>query len=255
MAGKTIQVLASAGELAAAAAEFFVQTAAEAIAERGRCMVALAGGRTPADLYDRLAAAYQGASIWQQMHFFWSDERHVPPEHPESNFRMAYQHLLCRLAIDAHRIHAIRGELSTAEEAADDYEVSLRRAFDLQREQRPRFDLMLLGMGADGHTASLFPRSLALEERRRLVVATSAASVLNDRISLSLPVLTHAETVLFYVTGAAKAIALRAVLEARDDIEQLPAGMVHRGAGRVVWFVDLDAAQDLSTESARPRQD
>ena len=167
----TIEVYADAGALAEAAAQRCVRLALQSVAARGRFTVALAGGTTPNQVSDLLATHYRDAVPWPVIDFFWGDERHVPPTHHESNYRAAYDAMLGRVPASPDRVHRMRGELPNAQAAAVDYDQVLRRAFALQDGELPRFDLVLLGLGSDGHTASLFPGSDVLLDRGRLVRA------------------------------------------------------------------------------------
>lgn len=242
---RTIEVLADAGELASAAAKLFVDQAEEAVAAHGRFTVALAGGTTPNALYDRLATQYRDAVPWHAIHFFWGDERHVPPAHPDSNFRAAYDVMLSKVPVPGAHIHRIHAELPDAATAAAEYERTLRREFALDEAALPVFDLVLLGMGPDGHTASLFPGSDALRQTDRLVLAPWVAKVQSYRITLSLPVLNHASLVAFLVSGTGKADVLRAALEGPDRPDPLPARAVHPSGGHLLWMVDRAAAARL----------
>ena len=245
---RTIEVLADSGELASAAAELFMWQVEEAVAAHGRFMVALAGGTTPNALYDRLATRFLDRLPWHAIHFFWGDERHVPPTHPDSNFRAAYGALLARVPVPDGHVHRIPAELPNALDAAADYEQTLRREFALQPGEVPAFDLVLLGMGLDGHTASLFPGSEALHERDRLVFAPWVETFRSHRITLSLPVLNHATAVMFLVSGRAKADTLRDVLEGPERPDQLPAQSVRPASGHAVWLVDRAAATRLTRQ-------
>ena len=198
----TIEVLADASELASTAAKLFVVQAEKAVAAHGRFTVALAGGTTPNALYERLATDHRDAVPWHAIHFFWGDERHVPPAHPDSNFRAAYDTMLSRVPVPGSHIHRIHAELPDAATAALEYERTLRREFAVNEAALPVFDLVLLGMGADGHTASLFPGSAALRETERLVLAPWVEKAQSYRITLSLPVLNHALLVAFLASGA-----------------------------------------------------
>jgi 6-phosphogluconolactonase len=232
------------------AATAFVTAAVDAIGARGAFMVALSGGTTPKTIYSRLATDERLRSRvnWEHVHFFWGDERHVPPDHPDSNFRLAREAMLDRLSIDPRRIWRIKGEYSDARQAADEYDRDLRTAFATSTPAPgvPRFDLVLLGMGPDGHTASLFPRTDALRERHRFVVANHVAELDTDRITLTLPVLNNSAEVLFVVHGANKADALQAVLEGPPRPDELPAQLISPQDGRVRWLVDPSAAQRLT---------
>ena len=243
-----LRVLADAAALATAAAEEFARRAAEAVRARGRFAVALSGGATPAAMFERLATRAPSrfsALPWAWTHVFWGDERTVPPEHPDSNFRLAETLLLSRVPIPAANVHRVRAELPDAATAAAEYEAELRRFFRLGPGGTPRFDLVLLGLGADGHTASLFPGSSAVEERSRLVAATRVTRLGVERITLTLPVLNHAAAVAFLVSGEAKAAMLREVLEGDRPAAEVPAKLV-RPDGDLVFLADAAAASCLT---------
>ena len=207
--------------------------------------MALAGGTTPNALYERLATDYRDAVPWHAIHFFWGDERHVPPAHPDSNFRAAYEAMLSRVPVPEAHIHRIHAELPDAATAALEYERTLRREFAVDEAALPVFDLVLLGLGPDGHTASLFPGSAALRQTERLVLAPWIEKAQSYRITLSLPVLNHALLVAFLVSGASKAEVVRAVLEGPDQPDAVPARAVHPSGGRLLWLVDRAAAAQL----------
>jgi len=230
------------------AAEFFVSTAAEAIQARGTFTVALAGGATPKAVYSLLAddTALRSQVRWESVEFFWGDERHVGPDHPDSNFRMAYESMLNRLPIDPSHVWRIKGEYARASDAAQEYERDLRNVFRLNAGHVPDLDLVLLGMGADGHTASLFPATEALREQERLAVANRVEQLQGDRITLTLPVLNNAKQVAFVVQGDGKAEALKAVIEGPYSPDLLPAQLIRPIHGRLTWFVDMSAAHLLS---------
>jgi 6-phosphogluconolactonase len=238
-----VRVFESSAELMEAAAQEVLKAALEAVSERGRFTWALSGGSTPRGLYQRLASdPFLGRMPWEAIHFFWGDERHVPPDHPESNYRMAREAMLDRAPIPPDNIHRIHAEEPDAERAAAEYEEELRSFFHLA----PRFDLILLGLGKDSHTASLFPGSAAMHERERLVVAVIAPGVEAQktfRITLTPPVLNHAERVVFLVSGEDKAEALHAVIEGARDPERHPAQVVE---GNRLWMVDRPAARLLA---------
>lgn len=217
-----------------------------AVAQAGRFTVALAGGATPRGLYARLAAEPYGARLpWSETEVFWGDERCVPPDHPESNYRMAAETLLRHLPLRPGRIHRMRGEDPDPARAAAEYDALLRETFGVAPGVLPRFDLVLLGLGADGHIASLFPGSPALREVARLVVAVSVERLRARRLTLTLPVLNAAAAILFLVSGEDKAEALRAALEAAPGAEPLPAQLVRPREGTVTWLVDPAAARLL----------
>ncbi len=224
-------------------AERFAAAAREAVGARGRFTVALAGGSTPRRAYALLAEEpFASAVPWQRVQFWWGDERCVLPGHPRSNFRMAREALLARVPVRESSVHRVRGELGAAR-AASGYERELAEAGD---GGIPRLDLVHLGMGGDGHTASLFPFAPALLERRRL-----AAPALHDgepRVTLTVPVLNAARHLDFLVTGADKAVRLRQVLQGAPDPLRIPAQLVRPASGEPVWIVDRAAASRLEAE-------
>jgi len=241
--------------LARAGAEHFVALATAAIAARGRFAVALSGGETPRGTHAELARPpFLDQVDWPRVHVFWGDERCVPSDHPDSNYRMARETLLDRVPLPASNIHRMRGE-SEPHQAATEYEQELRAFFSDSGERAPagdageppRFDLILLGLGEDGHTASLFPGTLALRERRRWVMAQHVGKLDAWRITLTPPVINAAADIMFLVSGPKKAETLRRVLAdpAPANADQLPARLVVPAAGRVVWLVDTPAAARL----------
>lgn len=243
-----IQISANAQQLSRFAAEHFVQLAIEAHREKELFTVALAGGSTPKRLYELLANAnepYREQVSWEKVHFFWGDERHVPPDHPDSNYRMAFETMLARLPVPAKNIHRIKSELADANEAAHEYEQTLVEFFRLREGQLPRLDLVLLGMGADGHTASLFPNSDVINEKERLVVASWIEKSKSFRITLTPPVLNNAASVIFLVSGAEKAEALREALEGDYQPERFPVQLIRPTTGNALWLADLEAVQLL----------
>lgn len=235
-----VRVFADAGELARGAAAEISLRVRRTLRESERFTWALAGGATPRRLYRRLASdPYREALPWHAIHFFWGDERHVPPDHPQSNYRMARETLLDAVAVPPENVHRVSAEEPDAQRAAARYEAELRAFFALAPGERPRFDLVLLGLGRDGHTASLFPGSAALRERERLVMAPWVEEEKAFRITLTPPVLSRARGVLFLVSGGEKAAALRAALEDRREPERRPVQVVE--ADRL-WLVDRAAA-------------
>jgi 6-phosphogluconolactonase len=231
-----------ATSLARAAVEHFVTLAAEAIAARGRFAVALSGGSTPRATYSLLASDEFAARVdWPRVHVFWGDERCVPPGHPGSNFRLADEALLSHIPIPSDNIHRVRGELKP-EVAAQAYVAELHVFFGAPW---PRFDLVLLGVGNDGHAASLFPGSPALRETARPVVAVTAhyQDRPTQRVTLIPPAINAARQVLFLATGAAKAEIVQAVLEGPDG--RYPAQLIRPTAGGLTWLVDAAAAGRL----------
>lgn len=241
------RVFENSQALAAAAAEAIVRAAVEAVGARGRFTIALAGGSTPRQTFERLAGQpWSEAMPWDRTLVFFGDERCVPPEHPESNYRMAQETLLGKVAIPPTNVVAMRCD-DNPEAAAAAYAARLAEIFGTRRGERPRFDLILLGMGLDGHTASLFPGSPALKEVTRTVIAVHAsAAAVPQRVTLTLPVLNAAAAVIILVAGAEKAKAVKAVLA---DGAPLPAGMVRPVDGRLVWMLDRPAAALLGVEN------
>ena len=233
MIAPEVFTFADTTRLARAAAETVVETLRAAMQERGRATFVLTGGNTPEPLYRLLATDYRDALEWDRVEVFFGDERHVPHDDDDSNFRMARDTLLDGLPLSPDRVHPIPTG-STPEADARAYEQTLREILD---GSLPAFDLVLLGMGADGHVASLFPGSPALDETTRWVVATEAppSSPVHDRITLTFPAISAAHTVLFLVAGIAKREALTAVLRGPDDAP--PAERVE-ARERLLWFVD-----------------
>jgi 6-phosphogluconolactonase len=242
-----IRIVANAEELNRAAAAEFAQRAKEAAQRKSLFTVTLSGGSTPKKFYSLLASeqALRAQLPWDQTHFFWGDERHVPPDHPESNYRMANEAMLARLPVPPANIHRIKSEYQDAKQAADEYEQQLRHFFQLRAGEFPRFDLVLLGMGPDGHTASLFPDTAALGERERLVVANWVAKFNAYRITMTVPVLNQAACVIFLVSGEEKAEMLRTVLRG-DQAELYPSQLIRPVKGELLWLVDAAAARLLS---------
>jgi 6-phosphogluconolactonase len=246
MAGLSeVRVFDTIPELMRAAAEEVVRGAEEAVREHGFFAWALSGGSTPRDLYSLLASPpYRDRLPWSSIHVFWGDERHVPPGDPDSNFRMAREAMLDAVPLPPQNVHRIRAEEPDAEAAAKAYETELREFFHLSPGEWPRFDLILLGLGKDAHTASLFPGGEAVHESERLVVAPWVAAQNTFRITLTPPVLNRARLVAFLAVGDDKAEPLRAVLEGARDPERYPAQIVE---GNRLWLVDRAAARLLAT--------
>jgi 6-phosphogluconolactonase len=239
---------ADAESVARGAAEWIAELARRSVAERGRFSVALAGGSTPRRIYEILAGdgGPGGRVDWPQVHVFFGDERTVPPDHADSNFRMANEALLSRVAIPAENVHRMIGE-GDAVANARLYEDELRSFFGDDADW-PAFDLVMLGMGDDGHTASLFPSTTALEERRAWVVSNWVEKFNTYRITLSAPAINHASRVLFTVTGAGKAARLKEVVEGPRDTSRLPSQLIEPRGGAIDWFVDEAAAAQLGKD-------
>jgi len=244
-----IRTLTTPQDLFAAAAEEVVRAANDAVAQRGRFTIALSGGSTPRNLFNLLATNARTVLPWDRMFFFWGDERHVPPTDPESNYRMADESLLSKVPVPPANVFRIAVENPDAAAAAAAYEQTLQKFFALSPGQFPIFDLILLGMGPDGHTASLFPGTAGLQERSRLVIANWVEKFKTNRITLTLPVLNAARCVTFLVSGTDKASALHAVLEGDAPGEQYPSKLVRPTDGKLIWLVDRAAASELTTRS------
>ena len=234
-----VETYESPQELAEAAARAFVEVAAGAIAERGRFAVALAGGSTPEATYEVLARDHAGDVDWPNVHVFFGDERTVPPDHEDSNYRMAREALLDHVPVGS--VHRMRGELPP-DEAVASYEGDLEEFF---AEVPPVLDLVMLGIGDDGHTASLFPETPALGVTDRLAVANPVARLDTTRLTLTVPVLNAARKVRFLVAGAGKAEALAEILEGEADPRQYPAKLVRPPGGGPTWMIDWAAAGAL----------
>lgn len=238
-----IRVYADPEGVAVAAARLFAGEARRAVARRGRFSVLLAGGETPRRTYELLAEMpTRGRIPWEQVHAFWGDERCVPEGDPRSNATMARRAFLDRVPVSDGQVHPIRCGRSPREGAAA-YEAMLRDSFGTGP---PRFDLVLLGLGTNGHTASLFPETMVLGERERWAAVVTVAGEPFSRVTLTLPVINAAACVVFLVTGTPKAGVLREILEGNPDPRQLPARLVRPTAGRLLWLLDRAAAGLLS---------
>lgn len=239
-----MRTFATGEAMAEAAATEVARVVQDAVARRGTCLLVLAGGSTPRDLYENLSVEPRCSQIaWSSMRLFWGDERCVPPHHPASNYAMARETLLSRVPIAKESAHRIHGELEP-KRAAELYEKELRR---VAGEVLPRFDLVLLGVGTDGHTASLFPDTPDLLEEQRLVVATVSPDPPRNRVTLTLRALNASRQVMFLVRGEDKASVLRDVMVPADagSPQQLPAALVRPREGRTLWFVDRPAAAEI----------
>ena len=229
-------------ELFQAAAAEFIGLAEHFVHGHGRFTVALSGGSTPKHLYTLLASDVVPSIAWDKIFFFFSDERHVPPDHPDSNYRMAQEFLFSKVPVPPENIFRIHTE-EDAGTAARMYEETLQRVFTLKAGEFPRLDLILLGLGPDGHTASLFPGTAALNESSRLVVANWVEKFQSYRVTLTYPVIDNAANVTFLVSGGEKASAVRQILQ--DGVD-LPAKRVQPRDGRLLWLLDRAAAGELS---------
>lgn len=237
-----LRILSSREDLARAAAQDFVARSRAAVEQHGSFTVALSGGSTPRLLFELLAdpnEAFRDQIAWSNIHFFWSDERHVPPDHPESNYRMANEAMLARVPVAEENVHRVPSENPDAAVAASEYE---RTLIETTRQSLPRLDLILLGIGADGHTASIFPGSEVRHETKRLVAAPWVEKFRTYRITMTLPLLNNGASVVFLVSGAEKAKTVKEVLEGP---EQYPAQAVKPARGELLWLLDKDAASEL----------
>jgi 6-phosphogluconolactonase len=238
-----VQVFDDPEQVAREAAGLFVRLAVEAVALRGAFSVALSGGSTPRRVYELLASDdYRTQVNWPSVHVFFGDERTVAPDHPDSNFRMANEALLSQVPLPPENVHRMEG-VGDAAANASRYESGLRTFFG--DRAWPRLDLVMLGMGDDGHTASLFPGSAALEEQTAWVVANWVEKFQTWRITLTAPAINAARRVLFLVTGASKAERLREVIKGERDPHRLPSQLIRPGDGTLEWFVDRAAAAKL----------
>jgi 6-phosphogluconolactonase len=250
-AAPEVVILPDDAALAERAARSIVDIASDALATRGRFTIALAGGATPRATYERLAAPpFRDRMPWDRTLVFFGDERAVPPDHPDSNYRMAREALLSAVPIPGSQVFRIRGEAEDPELAATEYARTLAIAFEMRRGEVPRFDLVLLGLGVDGHTASLFPGSPVLKEIFRTVAAVHAtAASVPQRLTLTLPVFNAAAHVVFLVSGAEKAKIVKAALS--EQITGVPAAMVRPTDGRLTWLLDRAAAALLPVARTR----
>ncbi len=227
-------------------AEHFVQTVQTAVAARGRAVVALSGGSTPRGMYSLLATEpYRIRVPWDNLHVLWGDERSVPPDNEQSNYRMARESLLSHVPIPAVNVHRLRGESSSLSEAAEQYEHEIRELFN-DPNGVPGIDLIHLGMGDDGHTASLFPGSTALYEGHALVVANHVEKLKTERLTFTYRLINAAATVVFLVSGDAKASPVQQVLEGPYDPLNYPSQGIQPSTGSLVWLLDRSAAASLS---------
>jgi 6-phosphogluconolactonase len=239
----SLEIVQGSEALARKAAERFIGLAAKARQEHRPFKVALAGGNTSAALYRALSSSYRTQVTWPNIEFFFGDDRAVPPDHPDSNFRLASESLFRPAGIPSRQIHRMRGEMEDLDAAAELYSEELG---PWATDDLPRFDLVLLGMGPDGHTASLFPNSAILEERTRWVVPVfDSPKPPPRRLTLTLPVLNAPHQVIFLVSGKDKAPAVHEVLKGNAPGAQYPAKLVRPGTGRLLWLLDQEAASSL----------
>lgn len=229
------------GALGIAAAQIFAEQATLAVQKVGRFAVALSGGSTPKAMFKALKEGWNARLDWKRIHLFWGDERCVPPNDAASNYHMAKEQLIDHLPIPNANIHRIHAEEPPAAAAAG-YENELRRFFRLAPGEWPRFDLLLLGIGEEGHTASLFPDTAALHETTRIVVSTFVSGVNAERITLTFPAINAAAFVIVLASGTRKCEIIRTVLDTTPSPKTLPMHGVHPNHGQLVWILDADAA-------------
>ncbi len=244
-----VDVRDNLGAMAAEAARRLVILGRAAIQARGRFTLSVSGGTTPAPLYDRLADPGLARALdWSAVHVFWGDDRLVPHDHPDSNVRLVREHWLARTPTPPAHVYPPRSGGPDPDAAAADYAAVLRTAFGVRPPDTPVVDLHLIGVGEDGHIASLFPGSAALDETERLVLAPWVPQLGAHRLTLTLPVFTHAREVWMLVSGAKKARVVREVLEQLDRpimADTLPAARIRPRSGRLVWLLDEAAAAAL----------
>lgn len=233
-----IRVCRDLPELCRQAAVQTVALVQDAVARNGRCSLVLAGGSTPRTLYGLLAQDHAEEILWSQVHLFWGDERYVPHDDPSSNYRMAQENLLSRVPVPAANVHPMPTSFDDPDAAADAYESTLQEYF---ASTRPRFDLVLLGIGADGHTASLFPGSRAINERKRWVTAVEVAADPRRRLTMTFPTINGAANVFVLAAGAAKAEAVRCALRESPDLRACPASGIRPTSGNITWWLDAEA--------------
>lgn len=230
------------------AASFILAVSEQAIHSTGRCLVALSGGSTPKTLYRALCEPEWSSRFdWSRIFFLFGDERCTKPDHPESNFGMTQTALFQPLNIRPEHIYRMKGEHESPASAAQEYEQTIRKVTQSLVPEIPRIDLVLLGLGEDGHTASLFPGTAALQERSALVTVGQSPAGIRSRLTLTFAVLNRAAVVLFLVTGSGKAEMVRRIIESESEADRsLPASRISPERGRLVWMLDQSAAQQLT---------
>ena len=247
----TYSVWNNAAAVASSAARLFTDDASEAASTRGVARIAISGGTTPAAMFSLLAdpaREFRSQVPWDKLELYWVDERCVPPNNAESNYRMTWENLLSKVPLPAERTFRMEGELDP-EEAANRYESVLRNSMKLEGAESPSFDLVLLGMGDDGHTASLFPHTAAINEMGRLVVANHVPQKDTWRITLTWPVINEAKDVCFLIEGEKKADALAQVLTGPRDVETYPSQLIRPSNGKLRFLLDEAAAAKLPPAS------
>ena len=222
------------------AAEIIISTGREAIKERGKFLIALSGGRTPKTIFCDLANLAKSSGLdWSLVYIFWLDERCVPPDHVDSNYNLANTELFSNVKID--HIYRMRGEAEDLDKAASDYESILKKVSGTNNNEIPQFDLLLLGIGEDGHVASLFPGTPALEEKKHLIVKNYVPDLKSNRLTMTFPIINNARLCLFVVSGEKKQKVFESVLNGGKE-KKLPFHRVQPINGKTIWLVDNDAA-------------
>ena len=237
-----IQTFSDVESLYLASAELFLAIGKSAIERRGQFTVALAGGSTPKTLYEKLSHSDKNKLDWKKTFFFFGDERNVAPTDDESNYRMARESFFAPLQIAENNIFRWQTELQDAAKTAAAYEQTIRKFFSLSAKDFPRFDLILLGMGDDGHTASLFPATAALTESEKIAVANYVEKLDANRLTLTFPAINNAENIIFLVTGEKKAPVLREIFDGKTPHERFPVQSVNPLDGKLYWMLDQAAA-------------
>ena len=246
-ANAEVRILRDAAAIAKRAADEFIKSANAATKAKGSFTVSLSGGSTPKALYALLASEeFRGQVPWDKMQLFFGDERAVAPTHADSNFRMATEAMISKAPLKPEQVHRIKAENPDTEQAAREYEQELRAHFHLVDGQAPPFDLVLLGMGNEGHTLSLFPGTKALRDNGRLVARNWVGKLYAERVTLTAQAVNNAALVIFMAAGADKAPALKGVLEGPYEPEQLPAQLIDPKHGKLLWLVDAAAGGMLS---------
>ncbi len=242
-----IEIASDAEDLARRSVQLFVSAAQEAIAARGLFYTAISGGHTPRHFFERLGTAPQARSLpWERVHVFWVDERYVDPDSQDSNYRLAAETFLNRVSIPPDNIHRIPTEYDDIQEAARAYERTIQTVFGLQEGEVPEFDLIVLGMGSDGHTGSLFPNSYATFDTNDLVYVVYVLDDTLNRITLTHPVLMAARRLAVLVSGGEKARTLKDVLTGEPDEVKYPIHILWPVLDKITWLVDRDAAREIT---------
>jgi len=246
MSEPKIVILDNATALCAHAAEEIAYFAGEAVCTHGEFTLCLSGGTTPAAIYEMLGSKFQFSIAWKEIQLFWGDERCVPPDDPASNFAMTQRTLLSKLTLEPSQVHRIPGE-KTPDDAAHAYEDELRSHFGLGEGEFPRFDVMLLGLGENSHTASLFPGSAAIHENERIALAVDVDDpTQRHRVTITPPVINNAARIFFLASGASKAQAVWNILKGPRDVDKFPAQVVAPDNGEVIWLLDKAAASMIA---------